>query len=127
MLMPDFPIGEGGLSLGLCGLSLVEQIPFNTSPLVVENHRLGVLVTVLLLLVLLSWSTIPLAIAMGLGIVIVGEAVVEEIKGLIAQFVIAGVFHDVFPAAGSLEIDGQNITNPRRRTVGHHHESVGEE
>jgi len=58
MLMRDFPIGEGGLSLGLCGLSLVEQIPFHTSPLLVENHRLVVLVAVLLVLVLLSWITI---------------------------------------------------------------------
>jgi hypothetical protein len=40
------------------------------------------------------------------SIVIVGEAVVEKIKGLVSQFVSAEVFRDVFPAAGSWEIDG---------------------
>jgi hypothetical protein len=56
-----------------------------------------------------------------------GEAVVEEIVGVVAQLVVARNFHDIFAAAGTGEVEVENIADLGRWTVGHHYQPIGEE
>ena len=56
-----------------------------------------------------------------------GEAVVEEVEGAVAQFVVTRVLHDLLAAAGPGEIDVQHFADAGRRAIGHHHQPVGQE
>ena len=59
--------------------------------------------------------------------VVVGEAAIEEVEGMVAQLAVACIGLNYFIAAGPRERHLHNFANGGGRAVGHHHNPVCQE
>ena len=62
-----------------------------------------------------------------LPFIIMGKTIVEEVEGIVPQLVVARIFHNLNAIAREIEGDLHHFTNGCSKTLGHHHQPIGEE